>query len=455
MQMPKKPAEVDPRPPSSLAALLAALLLLLSAEAPATPLGSEFQINTTTLGSQAAPSVAAQPGGRFLVVWQSRFSPGDDSDAFSILGREVDATGAPVGGEQQINLLTTYSQRNPRVSSRDDGSFVVQWTSLFPGGKGLLPSLKARSFDADGIGADSELEVDVVANIFTTITQHDVAAATGGQFVTVFSDFYNDFINPYISTLQKKRFTSDGQQLESATLRTEEFAFLRGRIDGSEDGFVIVWMNADYLISQYSTTEAQRLDLDGASVGPSFSLHPELQFSSGESADVATVPGGEFMTVWNGYESFEGTSVEVYSRRVDVSDAPDPAGPRVINSYTTSFELSPRLARGIDGSFLVVWSALSSPDDEGRGLRGRFLEPDGTPRGDEFRVNTHTTGNQLGAEVEASDDGKTFLVVWATESGPGSDDDDFSISGQRFQIVEIFADGFESGDTARWTNTLP
>ncbi len=454
--MSETPTEIALRRSTFVAGLLTALTVCSPGGADATPLGSEIQINQTTLGSQLAPHVDASPGGGFRVVWHSRFSPGDDSDSFSILHREIDSEGSPVGNEQQVNLVTTYAQRNARISSRADGSFIVQWSSIVPGNKGPVTALKARPFDASGTGAGTEFQVDIVPNIYTTITQHDVAAAAEGQFVTVSSDFYNNSVSPYQSTLQKKRFDADGNQLESTTLGDSSFAFFYSEIDGNEDdGFVIAWMEADYLVSQYSTAEALRLDADGVSLGSGFSLHPSLQFAGGDSIDVATIPDGEFVAVWNGYEAFYGFSTDIYSRRIDTMDAPDAAGPTRVNIFTSSFDTSSRLARAGDGSFLVVWSTHSPPGDEERGIRGRFLAPDGTPRGEEFRVNTFTTGNQLGPEVEVSDDGKTFLVVWYTESGPGSDTDDFSISGQRFQIGGIFADGFESGDTTRWSTSSP
>ena len=49
--------------------------------------------------------------------------------------------------------------------------------------------------------------------------------------------------------------------------------------------------------------------------------------------------------------------------------------------------------------------------------------------GDEFRVNTYTSGNHLDADV-AADPGGNFIVVWTDYSG--QDGSNFGVFGQRF-----------------------
>ena len=96
----------------------------------ATPLGSQFQVNTYTNNGQNRPSVSVDAVGNFVVVWQSRANAGSDTSLYSIQGRRFDASGNAIGGEFQVNTYTRNDQRYPSVSVDADGDFVVVWASL-------------------------------------------------------------------------------------------------------------------------------------------------------------------------------------------------------------------------------------------------------------------------------------------------------------------------------------
>ena len=78
-------------------ALVAALLgafVIAAAALGATPVGSEFQVNTYTTDYQVYPSVSLDADGDFVVVWHSDGSAGTDTDSLSIQGQRYDSTGA-------------------------------------------------------------------------------------------------------------------------------------------------------------------------------------------------------------------------------------------------------------------------------------------------------------------------------------------------------------------------
>ena len=64
-----------------LAAALAPGLAPLAAQL--VPLGAERVVNTTTAGSQFAAGVAGEPGGPFLVVWQSSDQDGSGAGVYA------------------------------------------------------------------------------------------------------------------------------------------------------------------------------------------------------------------------------------------------------------------------------------------------------------------------------------------------------------------------------------
>jgi len=107
------------------------------------------------------------------------------------------------------------------------------------------------------------------------------------------------------------------------------------------------------------------------------------------------------------------------------------------------------------GDFVVVWDSWGSygTDTSGLVVEAQRYDSSGAPMGGEFQVNSYTGGNQSGGAVAADTQG-SFVVVWSSELSDGTDTDRESIQGQRFSTA-FFADGFESGDTSAWSNTVP
>ena len=83
-----------------------------------------------------------------------------------------------------------------------------------------------------------------------------------------------------------------------------------------------------------------------------------------------------------------------------------------LNVTFPSNSINPDLARLADGSFVVVWTASSSPhDNSDYSIRARALSSAGQPVGDEIGINLVTAGRQEFAAVAASKS-SGFLVVW-------------------------------------------
>jgi Ca2+-binding RTX toxin-like protein len=121
--------------------------------------GGEFQIDDDTFDQRHVPSVTALDGGGFVVVW----SRADNSSAtgFDIAGRVFDASGAPVGGEFEINTFTTREQLLPSVTALDDGGFLVVWRSRQEG-EASNPNfgIYGQRFDAMGAPVGDEFHVN-------------------------------------------------------------------------------------------------------------------------------------------------------------------------------------------------------------------------------------------------------------------------------------------------------
>jgi hypothetical protein len=140
---------------------------------------------------------------------------------------------------------------------------------------------------------------------------------------------------------------------------------------------------------------------------------------------VSHSPAGDFVVVWRSFGQ-DGSNGGVFGRRYASGGSPLSQEFRV-NSYTTSDQSDPEVSHSTAGDFVVVWYS-NGQDGSAQGIFGRRYASGGSPLGQEFRVNSYTTGNQSVPAVSHSPAGG-FVVVWESSGPDGSDD---GIFGQRY-----------------------
>jgi len=140
------------------------------------PLGSVFHANTYTTGDQTAASIAADASGNFVVVWNGN---NQDGSGLSVFGQRFASSGSPLGSEFRVNTHTTSDQSGPSVAADASGNFVVVWQSMGQDGSG--DGVFGQRFDSSGAPLGPEFRI----NMYTTGGQRapSVAADAGGNFV--------------------------------------------------------------------------------------------------------------------------------------------------------------------------------------------------------------------------------------------------------------------------------
>ncbi|HLA63185.1 MAG TPA: T9SS type A sorting domain-containing protein [Rhodothermales bacterium] len=124
-----------------------------------TPMGGEVRVNTRTSGVQSAPAVAMAADGGFVVAWESA---GQDGSGYGVYAQRYAPGGAPTGTEFRVNTFTVGVQRTPAVAVDAAGDMVVVWESYgqdAPDGYGVY----TRRFASDG----APLGEEVAVNTFT------------------------------------------------------------------------------------------------------------------------------------------------------------------------------------------------------------------------------------------------------------------------------------------------
>jgi hypothetical protein len=142
------------------------------------PQTADLMVNTYTTGVQSFPSVASEPDGDFVVVWQ-RFNVAYQD----VSGRRFSSSGTALGDEFTVNLQTTLHQRYPSVGANADG-FVVTWQSNF-NSDGSNEGVMARRFSSSGVGLGGELVVN--AHSPNSQLRPAIAVEPDGELVVVWA----------------------------------------------------------------------------------------------------------------------------------------------------------------------------------------------------------------------------------------------------------------------------
>ncbi len=405
------------------------------------PVGSQFQVNSYTTEDQLYPAVALRPGGGFVVVWASGFqAAGSDGDLAGIAGQLFDAEGVAQGPELVINSYTTDDQRDPKVAVAPDGDFVVVWESTGSAGTDTdYKSVQGQRYTSDGTPAGFEFQI----NTFTSGRQRDpsVGVATDGSFVVVWENLGS------VWEVSGQRFASDGTPLGG------EFVVNTYTTDGQQlqriavapDGdFVVVWQSDLSPTDPLFSIQGQRFDSSGTLLGAQFQVNTYTTNLQRRPA-VAMAPDGRFVVAWYSHET------GVSARRFAADGTPFGDEISVEPAGVPDPNVTPEVSVDQAANFMVVWAGTDGSSD---GIQGRQLDAQGLPLTGAFVINTYTTDFQSRPRV-ATRPGDGFVVVWHSVGSSGSDNDALSVHGQRFDSIPVFADGFEGGDTAPWSQATP
>lgn len=132
-------------------------------DAAGVPVGAEIQFNASTSGFQGAPDVSARSDGGFQAAWYSFGSVGSDNDSASIQTRRFDSSGSPSAPEIQVNVSTAGFQAFPSIAGVGPDQLAVVWESDSSSGddsSGRSIQLQRMGDDFDGDGSADVVDPD-------------------------------------------------------------------------------------------------------------------------------------------------------------------------------------------------------------------------------------------------------------------------------------------------------
>ncbi len=333
--------------------------------------------------------------------------------------------GSAPGTEFQVNSHTTLSQTFPAISADRDGDFIVVWESFSQDGSAF--GVFGQRFDGDGIPQGGEFQVNVAT--INSQRRPVVALVPTGEFVVAWSDSSQDGNQAGVFG---RRFDSTGSPL-GGEFQVNTYTFgVQDDPAVSADGlgnFVVVWDSYQQDSSSYGVF-GRRYDSAGTPQGIEFLVNSHVNLSQ-STPTVAINASGDFVVAWQSYAQ-DGGAFGVFARGFGGVAT----GEFRVNTHTAGNQYDPHIAINDSGDFVVVWTD-NILDGNLTGVFARIYDSNGTPLGDEFQVNTYTTGHQRRPSVAMGDTGN-FMVLWESQQ----DGDGFGIFGQRFDAAGM-AQGIE------------
>jgi len=284
--------------------------------------------------------------------------------------------------------------------------------------------LFGQRFDAGGNVVGTEFQVNSITAGFQS-DEHVTTASDGGFLVV----WRNGDVGGLDTNVLGRRFDSDAMPLGSEFAVNSYLPGLQQAPAGAmtpDDGFVVTW-DSDQL-GEETEVFGQRFDPSGVAIGSEFLVN-STTLGGQQDSDVAVHADGSFVVVWS---NDAGTpDSDVFGQRFATDGSPLGTEFRV-NTYTTGQQLGAHVADGLGGEFVVVWSS-SGQDGSQYGLFGQRFSSTGSPTGSEFQVNSYTTGDQgapdTGVDVAADPATGGFVVTWASQ---GQDGAGAGVFGQHF-----------------------
>ncbi len=383
-----------------------------------TPVGDEFQVNTTTVGAQSNPSVAVNASGDFVVVWEGN-GPGDTD---GIVAQLFDSSGGPKGGEIEINLFTSGVQAYPDVKMDDAGNFLVTWSGA--GEDNDVDGVFARQFDATGQPLGLVDEVQLI-----TFLGPPAPSST-------FTLWHRG--------IETAPIAYAGQNLPDVTATTIEAA-LRGLPNTGDTITVTAVRGVDEVQTITFTGDPTsgdfELDFAGQLTGPIDYAGPGNEDQTAANIEAALVALGLSVTV---------TAIPDYDYTVTFT------GP---DGLTDQPLLVPVVPNNLDQGALTI-AETAKGEEEGLEFEVTFLDPDGGQdqpllvHGDrlngvthleidelvrgasgEFRVNSFVPDSQSRPEVTLDAD-SNFVISWDSNTQDGD-------------VLGVFAKRFDAAGVAQ------
>ena len=201
--------------------------------------------------------------------------------------------------------------------------------------------------------------------------------------------------------------------------------------------FVIAWVKREHNIWN---VYAQRFSSDGTALGNNFKVNDDDGTENKTHLCISIDSCANFVIVWADNRN---NDWDIYSQHYSNEGTAFGDNVKINDDYGNSAQQWPASICDESGNLVVSWA--DTRNNNGREIFAQRFLPDGTPLGNNFKVNTDLYGNNHIFPDIAMDENSNFIIVWDDNRNGHPD-----IYAQRF-----LADGTAINDNFKINNDLP
>ncbi len=173
----------------------------------------------------------------------------------------------------------------------------------------------------------------------------------------------------------------------------------------SDMSFIIVWEDNR---NNSRDIYAQRYSNDGIAIGNNFKVNDDQGYNDQNNACVSIDSCGNFVIAW--MDRRYDNNRDIFCQRYSSDGTPLGNNVKVNDDTGNAYQLWPTISCDNNGDFIVIWS--DTRNNDWRDIYAQRYSANGIAIGNNFQVNTDTEGtNHILADIARDGDGN-YIVVW-------------------------------------------
>ena len=252
------------------------------------PISDEIIVADSTA---SITSISADSSGNFVITWEQYSS----SFTKQIYCQIINSTGKLIGNRIKVNDDTgSYQHKNPAISVRRDGSFIITWEDSRPPATESAEDIYMQMYSKYGtpIGVNVKVSDDTVK--FNKQSYPKISSDTSGRFCISFSNFN---INEVQTDVECQLYNYDGSRFGNnfkiASRIIDEF---NAAIYKKENGEIASGFSVD--LGFRSRPYFQRINSSGTLIGEYFEVSDQVLFINQYYSDIV-VWNNRIISLWS------------------------------------------------------------------------------------------------------------------------------------------------------------